>query len=57
MKTLKDISKDLILAGLGTVDQQNEEIKDLLLEKASSGFDWSEISPTIFGAVFGLYSL
>ena len=30
----------------------NEEIAELLLEKASAGFDWSEISPTIFGAVF-----
>ncbi len=29
-----------------------DEIRDLLLEKASMGFDWSEISPTIFGAVF-----
>ncbi len=29
-----------------------DEIRDLLLEKASTGFDWSEISPTIFGAVF-----
>ncbi|MCD8299147.1 MAG: hypothetical protein LUD39_05260 [Opitutae bacterium] len=29
-----------------------DEIRDLLLEKASSGFNWSEISPTIFGAVF-----
>jgi hypothetical protein len=27
-------------------------IIDLLLEKASEDFDWSEISPTIFGAVF-----
>ena len=25
---------------------------DLLVNKASAGFDWSEISPTIFGAVF-----
>ena len=25
---------------------------DILLEKASADFDWSEISPTIFGAVF-----
>ncbi|MGN1036922.1 MAG: class I SAM-dependent DNA methyltransferase, partial [Ruminococcus sp.] len=25
---------------------------DLIVNKASSGFDWSEISPTIFGAVF-----
>ena len=30
----------------------NEEIVDLLVNKASAGFDWSEISPTIFGAVF-----
>lgn len=29
-----------------------EEIIDLLVNKASAGFDWSEISPTIFGAVF-----
>lgn len=29
-----------------------DEIKKLLLENASAGFDWSEISPTIFGAVF-----
>ena len=30
----------------------NEEIMDLLLKKASTDFDWSGISPTIFGAVF-----
>ena len=30
----------------------NEEIFELLLAKASEDFDWSEISPTIFGAVF-----
>ena len=29
-----------------------EELKALLLEKASEDFDWSAISPTIFGAVF-----
>ena len=29
-----------------------EEIRNLLLNKASADFDWSEISPTIFGAVF-----
>ncbi len=29
-----------------------EEIRFLLLEKASLRFDWSQISPTIFGAVF-----
>ena len=29
-----------------------EEICTLLLTKASADFDWSEISPTIFGAVF-----
>ena len=29
-----------------------EELKTLLLERASEDFDWSAISPTIFGAVF-----
>lgn len=29
-----------------------DEIKDILLANASDDFDWSEISPTIFGAVF-----
>lgn len=30
----------------------NEKIVHLLLHNASENFDWSEISPTIFGAVF-----
>ncbi len=30
----------------------NDEIVELLLERASEDFDWSAISPTIFGAVF-----
>ena len=34
------------------VPRFNEEIVDILVNKASAGFDWSEISPTIFGAVF-----
>lgn len=34
------------------IPQFSDEIVDLLLEKASAGFDWSDISPTIFGAVF-----
>lgn len=29
-----------------------DELRDLLLRKASGDFDWSKISPTIFGAVF-----
>ena len=29
-----------------------DEIRDLILTKASENFNWSEISPTIFGAVF-----
>lgn len=29
-----------------------QEIRDTLLAKASDDFDWSDISPTIFGAVF-----
>ncbi len=35
-----------------TVPQLTEEIKDLLVRHASGEFDWSEISPTIFGAIF-----
>ena len=34
------------------IPQFTDEIRTLLLEKASANFDWSEISPTIFGAVF-----
>lgn len=30
----------------------NEEIRQLILQRASDDFDWSLISPTIFGAVF-----
>ena len=34
------------------IPQMNDSIRDLLLRKASEDFDWSAISPTIFGAVF-----
>ena len=34
------------------IPQLNETIINLLVEKASEDFDWSGISPTIFGAVF-----
>lgn len=34
------------------IPQFNEKIVQLLLRNASENFDWSEISPTIFGAVF-----
>lgn len=34
------------------IPQFTEEVKTLLLDRASLGFDWSHISPTIFGAVF-----
>ena len=34
------------------IPQFTEEMKQTLLQKASLDFDWSEISPTIFGAVF-----
>ncbi len=34
------------------VPRFTNELKELLLAKASDDFDWSEISPTIFGAVF-----
>ena len=35
-----------------SIPQFTDELRDLLLGKASDNFDWSEISPTIFGAIF-----
>lgn len=34
------------------IPQFTEELKELILAKASDDFDWNEISPTIFGAIF-----
>lgn len=34
------------------IPQFNDEIRELILKNASEDFDWSEISPTIFGALF-----
>lgn len=34
------------------IPQITEEIRDIVLVEASENFDWSDISPTIFGAVF-----
>jgi len=34
------------------IPQFTDELRNLILSKASEDFDWSEISPTIFGAVF-----
>ena len=34
------------------IPQLSDEILDLILNKASEDFDWKDISPTIFGAVF-----
>lgn len=34
------------------VPRFTDELKELILARASDDFDWSEISPTIFGAVF-----
>ena len=34
------------------IPQFTDEIRALVLDNASAGFDWSQISPTIFGAVF-----
>ncbi len=34
------------------IPRMNNRIRQLLLENASMDFNWSEISPTIFGAVF-----
>ena len=34
------------------IPQFTEDLKELILSKASDDFDWNEISPTIFGAIF-----
>lgn len=34
------------------IPRMDEEIAELLIKECSEQFDWSEISPTIFGAVF-----
>lgn len=34
------------------IPQFTDELRSLLLDHASADFDWSQISPTIFGAVF-----
>ena len=39
-------------ANLDEIPPLTNEIKQLLVEKASDDFDWSEISPTIFGSLF-----
>ncbi len=41
-----------LFAGDVEIPPFTDEIRALLLEKASAGFNWSDISPTIFGAVF-----
>ena len=38
--------------GAPVIPQFTEDLRTLILDKASANFDWSEISPTIFGAVF-----
>ncbi len=41
-----------MFAGEIEIPRFNDEIRDLILRRASDDFDWSQISPTIFGAVF-----
>ena len=41
-----------LFAGDIEIPRVNEEIRNLILQRASDDFDWSQISPTIFGAVF-----
>jgi len=41
-----------MFAGDIEIPRINEEIRSLILQRASDDFDWSLISPTIFGAVF-----
>ena len=49
---IKDTSVLIEQKGKVDVPPFDDAIYDLLLSEASAGFDWSEISPTIFGAMF-----
>ena len=57
-KYLKDDLKAFPYTNGGLFEEQieipqfTEELKQTMLQNASLDFDWSEISPTIFGAVF-----
>ena len=57
-KYLKDDLKAFPYTNGGLFEEEieiplfTEELKQILLQNASLDFDWSEISPTIFGAVF-----
>ncbi len=41
-----------MFAGDIEIPRINEEIRNLIIQRAADDFDWSLISPTIFGAVF-----
>ncbi len=41
-----------LFSGQIEIPRIDDEIRTLILQRASDDFDWSEISPTIFGAVF-----
>lgn len=41
-----------MFAGDIEIPRIDDEIRELILRRASDDFDWSQISPTIFGAVF-----
>ncbi len=41
-----------LFSGEIEIPRIDDEIRTLILQRASDDFDWSEISPTIFGAVF-----
>ena len=43
---------DGLFSGAIEIPNFTPQIKNLLLDEASSGFNWAGISPTIFGAVF-----
>ena len=49
---IKDTAVLIEQKGKVDVPPFDDALYDLLLNEASAGFDWSEISPTIFGAMF-----
>lgn len=51
-KVFKYVNGGMFADNKTVIPQFTDELKDLIVNDAGKGFDWSNISPTIFGAVF-----
>ncbi len=51
-KAFKYVNGGMFADETAEIPQFTDELKDLIVNEAGKGFNWSNISPTIFGAVF-----